>query len=386
MMKNYARIFISTMIMALPLFAFAVVQIDPLSLEDKSSFQQVAEIASPEAATPVMIDVPLQFPYDATQTHVVVETATQIPIPSMIITQTQTEKLSFTAIDSFDTPSINNVVDGNMRSFTEFPFDEDEQKNNDVIIDLTANHIFRSSSLSLYLDDHIALPRTVRLASVSEDGTETVLLKRQSLKGRTLSFPEAHTDHLRLTLTYAQPLRIREIVIHESSVTKTIEKFVRFLAKPGMPHQIYFDAENFVSVPTAEAPNFHTEEHVFVIKPSHVSDNAQFKQADTDDDGIVDSDDNCVTVVNPDQIDIDNNGRGDTCDDFDRDGVINATDNCPDDANRAQKDIDGDGIGDVCDEEESRFLEQYPWLPGVTIAVVGVIVVLLIVKVLKPKK
>lgn len=383
---KYSHLLFALTLMTVPLLTFAATQIDPLSLEDQSIFEQVAAVAPPEAATPVMIDVPLQFPYDTTVTHVVVEKATQIPIPSMIITQTQIEKLSFTATDSFETPSINNVVDGNMKSFTEFPFDEEEQENNEVVIDLKGSHIFRSSSLSLYLDAHIALPRTVRLVSVDHNGTETVLLKKQSLSSRTITFPEAHTDHLRLTLTYAQPLRIREIIVHESGVTKTVERSVRFLAKPGMPHEIYFDTAEIMSIATAEAPNFHTEEHVSVIEPSQVRANAQYKQADTDEDGIVDRNDNCVTTANADQIDIDQNGRGDACDDFDRDGVINDKDNCPDDANRAQKDIDGDGIGDTCDEEESRFLEQYPWLPGVTIAIVGVIVVLLIVKVLRPKK
>lgn len=385
-MKNFTRIFISIAVIALPVITFAAVQIEPLSLEDKSVFREVATVAPPEAAVPVMIDVPLQFPYSASLTHVVVETATQTPIPSKIITQTQTKKLTLTATDSFETVSIDNVVDGDMRSFTEFPFDEEEQKNNEVTIDLAGSHVFRASSLSLYLDEHIAFPRTVRLVSVDQKGVESVLLKEQSLKSRTISFPEATSDHLRLTLTYAQPLRIREIVIHESGITKTVERSVRFLANPGMPHEIYFDAGSYVNVPTAEAPNFHTNDKVIVITPSNVTSNTQYKQADTDEDGIVDSTDNCVTTANPDQADIDQNGRGDACDDFDRDGVINDKDNCPDNTNRAQKDIDGDGIGDVCDEEESRFLEQYPWLPGATIAIVGVIVVLLIVKVLRPKK
>ena len=70
---------------------------------------------------------------------------------------------------------------------------------------------------------------------------------------------------------------------------------------------------------------------------------------------------------------INNNGRGDVCDDFDKDGVINIEDNCPDNPNRNQADADGDTIGDVCDQEESRATEKYVWIPWV--AMTGAIAV-----------
>ncbi len=63
--------------------------------------------------------------------------------------------------------------------------------------------------------------------------------------------------------------------------------------------------------------------------------------------------DNCPTVPNPTQSDINNNGIGDPCDpDRDGDGVPNTVDNCPDVPNPTQADINGDGIGDACEDSD----------------------------------
>lgn len=66
-------------------------------------------------------------------------------------------------------------------------------------------------------------------------------------------------------------------------------------------------------------------------------------------------DDNCLLVSNPDQVDSDNDGRGDACEcDFDGDGVddpgeCGGNDNCPLVPNPDQSDVDGDGVGDACE-------------------------------------
>jgi len=73
---------------------------------------------------------------------------------------------------------------------------------------------------------------------------------------------------------------------------------------------------------------------------------------DDDNDGILDVDDNCSLVSNPDQADNDGDDLGDVCDpDDDNDGILDIDDNCPFTANPDQADFDGDGIGDICDDD-----------------------------------
>ena len=223
----------------------------------------------------------------------------------------------------------------------------------------------KSQLLEYVFDKNSALPSTVSL-SIVKNGVKQILVATKPFNNDTLlslRFPETTAQEWMLTFSYDQPLRILELGLSLSPVS-TIESYLlQFLARPDNHYYLYADPETNAQIYYGEQPNFSLISNTLSFSLPNALANPYYQPSDQDSDGIIDQNDNCPRISNPDQFDINANGKGDACEDFDGDGILNRADNCPDHPNSSQRDSDGDKIGDQCDPDESRLTERLAWLP-----------------------
>ncbi len=372
-----------------------------ITIKQQSAFSSVAHVAKNNFTVPTLVDIPLDFAPGAQKQVAVVDGMTLVP--ATVMKHVTENPVHFSATNSVGVGA-HAMVDGDYGTYTELPFTEPTEKpktvrrdaitgrlieetekpdDNVVDIDVRTDRAITTDRLTLHFDRHIAAPTHIRVASIDENGSEKILLPQERYTTDHIVFPTETTRHFRITLHYTRPLRISEIHFEQKNAPSVTKDSVRFIAMPGVTYDLYFNTEEFVSLSFGEKPDLHDTHNVAQLVVQSVVDNPLYQKADTDGDGVIDRDDNCVDVPNPDQVDKDLNGVGDACEDFDRDGVINTKDNCPYVANHAQHDTDHDGLGDACDSAESRLFAQYPWLPYVVVVCVGCIVVMLIVRTLR---
>jgi hypothetical protein len=274
----------------------------------------------------------------------------------------------------------NLIIDKDTNTYADFFLPENGQ--GQVKIILTSSKPITSSGLTLLLDNNVALPSSVEIRAVV-NGQERIIVANQKMNQQSIYFLKTTSDKWQITFNYSQPLRISELYLHQDNVIKSNINVIRFLAQPGHSYRVYFNPDRPVNIKVGESGNLSSAEDVLTIQPTASHNNPNYVIADIDKDGIPDIKDNCVFISNPDQQDLNNNGRGDACDDFDQDGIINAQDNCPNNPNRDQIDSDGDGIGDVCDTQENRITELYPWLPWVGMGFAAIVIIVLFVLIAK---
>lgn len=338
------------------------------------AYRRYKDINNLSIAVPTVIEVPFEDEFIERFGFAVLDKTTNSFEPYFFRQETVVNQIPISVNASTTFGVAQRMLDNNLRTWAEFALPENAQGQTQIV--LTSSDPITSSSLTILLDNHVALPNSIEIRANTEIG-DRIVVATKKLNQETIRFPQTTANRWTITLTYGQPLRITELRLIQENATKTSARILRFLAQPTHTYRIYFDPDRQVDPPVGEAGNLAIDKDVLQIPPVPSQDNPSYTIADVDADGIPDIHDNCVSVTNADQKDLNNNGRGDICDDFDRDGMINSKDNCPNQPNRNQIDTDGDGLGDVCDKEESRITERYAWLPWVGIDFAALVIVIL---------
>jgi len=340
------------------------------SLPELSVFQKVGTVDVPTILVPTVVEVPVNDSFDIPQFAVVEERAGQT---RLIASQynARTSSLNTQSVFVNQLP-VFALIDKDARTTHLNRAASNEISTIEYQITTVTKRPITSSAVRFELAKNTELPQHISVVAYI-DGRRRVVLNRTEPERTRVTFPRTTADTWYVTFEHYQPLRLAELsLVDERQVLD--DQSITFLAQPNATYMMYADPDRRVSLNTPEAGNLRPSNESVRVGAYQPTSHTGFKPVDVDDDGVGDELDNCVNVANPDQRDLNENGRGDACEDFDGDGRINSLDNCPDRPNRDQRDTDADGIGDTCDDKENRFVERHKWVPWAAIG--GVIFVL----------
>lgn len=365
-MKIYKKILLVTLILFPVIFATAQTQDwDPLKEVDESSkiknFQNYLNVPNIDIKTPTQIEVYLDSSQLKNSSIGVFDKSTKQFVYNRVL-EYKTIPTPIAQVTDFPTGQmLYNLFDNNLSTYSNFYLNGNN--NDQTKIRVYYPKPLKTSSVTINLDRNVALPSYVTISS--RIGSKiVVLLNKYRPTGNVINFPETEAQEWIIEIDYSQPLRITEINFKDakSSVDK---KGVNFIALPNHTYSVYANPEvSFSAYSGKEVPNIYNNNFATKVSetPLELSVNPDFVEIDTDSDMVPNSKDNCPSVSNSDQTDINNNKVGDLCEDYDKDNILNYVDNCQEVSNYNQKDTDGDKIGDLCDPDESRLTEKYPFI------------------------
>jgi hypothetical protein len=342
-----------------------------------SAYRSYKDVGNIPISVPTVVEVPFANDYVERFDFAVLDNNANSFEPYFFKQETLANEIPVAVVSvSPDNGSASRMNDKDVRTYADFPLPENTQGRAEIV--LSGFSPITSSTLFVLLGDNVALPNSVEIRALV-DGQDRIVVANRRMDQQTINFPQTTSTRWRISFTFSQPLRISELRLNQDNAARSSTRAVRFLAQPAHSYRIYFNPDRSVSAPVGESGNLVSVKASDVrIVPAVLSQsNPNYVIADIDRDGVPDILDNCVSISNLDQKDVNNNGRGDACDDFDQDGILNPRDNCPNNPNRYQEDADGDGVGDVCDKEESRITERYTWIPWVGIGFAGVVLIIL---------
>jgi hypothetical protein len=340
-----------------------------------SAYRFYKDIGSISISAPTVMEIPFADEFIERFDFAVLDKTANSFEPHFFKQEILTNEIPLSVSANPNNGSASRMNDNDIRTYADFPLRDNAQGSAQITL-LSAQPII-SSVLTVLLDTNVALPSFVEIRA-TVGGQNRIVVARQRMEQQTIRFPQTVSNEWTITFIFGQPLRISELRLVQDNAKKSSTRAIRFLAQPAHLYRIYFDPDRSAIAPVGEAGNLVSAKDVLKISAVASQNNPNYIIADIDGDSVPDIHDNCVSIINLDQRDINNNGRGDVCDDFDQDGLINSKDNCPDNPNRDQKDTDGDGMGDVCDKEESRITERHAWIPWVGIGFAALVLITLL--------
>ncbi len=349
---------------------------------DVSAFQYMLEVPPVNISVPTVVEVEVPTAY-------VVGEALAIDMDGVIVPTASVSRRDVrevpVQIETEIGMSASELSDNEPSTTIEYPFVAGE--NNTAwlrFVSEDSDEFITSSEIRITLAPNVTLPQTVAVYTNNGGSLVGTVVARRPMSGTVIRFPVTTARTFAVEFEITQPLRLEEATIVQTT-DSTLHNNVRFLAQRGKSYTLYIDSDRpYGRVP--ENGSLLGDIDILGVGTVLPQVNPMYVPVDRDADGIYDVRDNCPTVANPDQRDVDGNAQGDACDDFDRDGVMTVADNCPELPNRDQRDTDHDGIGDVCDVEEDRFTEANPWVPWVGVGIAGLVLVGLMILTVRGKR
>jgi hypothetical protein len=329
------------------------------------SFASAATITIPEISVPTAVDIMVPGYMQQGQSLGLYNQTEEVFVPFITGNASPVEPVSVQRIDQVDA-ELSALVDKRHDAHVDFEIDA-ASADSRVTLRYTFERPIVSDELSMSLAQYVVRPTLVSIKVGTPEGMKYVL-SPVAPTGNSIVFPKTEGSVWEVTLVYKQPLRLTELAF-QTEADLYMDVPIRFLAYPGRNYTLFYNPEVILDQQLGEIGDLRAAMAVQKGSIAAGQLNPLYIPADSDMDGRTDANDNCPRHANEEQEDIDENGRGDVCDDFDLDGHVNAADNCHEVPNRDQADTDTDGIGDVCDGEESRVTERYPWLVWVALGV-----------------